>query len=276
MGTTKAGKINTIRGGETKLPLPVSKFMTSMHRRLPVLLFFSEHRSSFGIVEGRYIYSISCYAQDLTLFRKRRFYTTDPSAGNNKGKRKSRSKDAVSTEPRRKSKRKRRERQDMEVDQEVVSAEEVTDAGGNEEPGSSSTRGLSEGPDTPSLPVTNDAMDLEPEEEEKPKPRLRLTYEGLRLNSQCLCVVVEPIQKKVNDERGPPSVAANEPERQPLFLSEEDHDEEEDQPSGVEGDMMTFSQRLHAMVDYTTGVVDDGEDTEGDVFLGDADDAREF
>jgi len=165
----------------------------------------------------------------------------------------------------------------MEVDQEVVSAEEVTDAvaGDNEEPGSSSTRGLSEGPDT-SLPVTNDAMDLEPEEEEKPKPRLRLTYEGLRLNSQCLCVVVEPIQKKVNDERGPPSMVANEPERQPLFLSEEDYNEEEDQPSGVEGDMMTFSQRLHAMVDYTTGVVDDGEDTEEDVFLGDADDAREF
>ena len=72
-------------------------------------------------------------------------------------------------------------------------------------------------------------------------------------------------------------MAANEPERQPLFLSEKDHDEEEDRLSGVEGDMMTFSQRLHAMVDYTTGVVvDDDEDTEGDVFLGDADDAREF
>jgi len=216
------------------------------------------------------MYSLNCYAQDLMLFRKRRFYTTDPSPGNNKGKRKSRSKDAVSTEPRRKSKRKRRERQDMEVDQEVT--EEVTDAAadGNEGPGSSSTRGLSEGPDTPSLPVTDDAMDFEPEEE-KPKPWLRLTYEGLRLNSQSLCVVVEPIQKKVNDERRPPSVAANELERQPLFLSEDYNEEEE-----VEGDMMTFSQRLHAIVDYTTGVVDDGEDTAGDVFLGDADDAREF
>lgn len=163
----------------------------------------------------------------------------------------------------------------MEVDQEAISTEEVTDVGGNEEPGPSFTRGLSKGPDTPSLPVADDSMDLEPEEEEKPKPQLRLTYEGLRLNSQSLCVVVEPVKKKVNYERGSPSVAANEPERQPLFLSE-DYSEEEDQPSGVAGDMITFSQRLHAMVDYTTGVVDDGEDTEGDVFLGDADDAKEF
>ena len=163
----------------------------------------------------------------------------------------------------------------MEVDQNVVPSEELS---GNEEPGASSINGLSGDPDTPGLPVTpaDDPMVLEPDEE-KPKPRLRLAYEGLRLNGQCLCIVVEPLQKKVNDqpERLLVTDAGSEQERQPLFLPEQDHNDAEDQPSAAQGDMMTFSQQLHAMGDYTIGV-DDTEDAEGDVFLGDADDAREF
>ena len=161
----------------------------------------------------------------------------------------------------------------MEVDQNGVPFEELSD---NEEPGASSTNGLSGDPD---IPVTqaDDSMVLEIGEEEKPKPRLQLAYEGLRLNGQCVCIVVEPLQKKVNDQPERPLVAdaGIEPERQPLFLPEQDHNEAEDQPLAVQGDMMTFSQQLHAMGDYTMGV-DDGEDAEGDVFLGDADDAREF
>lgn len=167
----------------------------------------------------------------------------------------------------------------MEVDQNVVPFEELSD---NEEPGVSSTNGLSGDPDTPDLSVTaaDDPMVLEPDEfeEEKPKPRLRLAYEGLRLNGQCLCIVVEPLQKKVNDQHERPLVtdAGTELEQQPLFLPEQDYNEVEDQPSAVQGDMMTFSQQLHAMGDYTMGVVDEGEGAEGDAFLGDADDAREF
>ena len=154
----------------------------------------------------------------------------------------------------------------MEVDQDV---EELIS--GNEEPGSNVLF------DAPVLAVTDDPMGLEPDEE-KPKPRLRLAYEGLRLNGQCLCIVIEPLQKKIDDQHEPPleADAGSELERQPLFLPEQDQDEAEDQPSAGQGDMMTFSQQLHAMGDYAMGVVDDGEYAEADVFLGDADDAREF
>ncbi|KAF8621570.1 hypothetical protein AX15_007597 [Amanita polypyramis BW_CC] len=227
-----------------------------------------------------------CYffrnADTHSVLIKRRYYTANatPTGGNvkSKGKRKSRPEDGDRVKEVRRPKRKRREKQTTEV--ESNASTEVTGAVSyDDEEIGPPCRDSTESPVTGHLDA-DDIMDLDVSEEEKPKPRMQLRYENLQLGGQCLCVVVEPLLERNNDKSGQPSTRMTSTEsgidRQPLFLPEQELDsEDESETVGDEG-MMSFSQRLHAMGDYTTNLADDGEDVDGDVFLGDADDAREF
>lgn len=115
--------------------------------------------------------------------------------------------------------------------------------------------------------------------EEKPKPRMQLKYEGVQTNGQCLCVVVEPLPQKTGETESAPVALGRESGRngEPLFLPERENDAGHDHSSDAgDGDVMAFSQRLYGTGDYTTGLPDDGEDSDGEVFFGDADDAREY
>jgi hypothetical protein len=115
--------------------------------------------------------------------------------------------------------------------------------------------------------------------EEKPKPRMQLKFEAAQSNGQCLCIVVEPLPEKILETELALVMPGQESERnrESLFLPEQADDIGDEHPSDVRGGgMMTFSQRLYATGDYMTGLLDDGEDSDGEVFFGDADDARYY
>ncbi|KIL68077.1 hypothetical protein M378DRAFT_158590 [Amanita muscaria Koide BX008] len=212
---------------------------------------------------------------------KRRFYTAAEAVSTDStqsGKRKARSKDMIDSNGPKKSKRKRRETQTEAVDQSVagVSPREEDDNGAI---GSSPLAVTADDTTSENPPVSNedDLMDTDIAEE-KPKPRMQLKYEGFHISGQCLCVVVEPLPTDGN-ESSLTTVPheGHEPNQQPLFLPEQEIDLTDDLSPDAGGGMMTLSQRLHSIsADYTTGFVDDGEDSEGEIFLGDADDARGY
>ncbi|KAK2466296.1 hypothetical protein APHAL10511_001938 [Amanita phalloides] len=227
-----------------------------------------------------------CYffrnADHHSVLIKRRVYTAELSSNAEiKRKRKSRLRVVgVGLEDSERLKRQRREKQNKEVDQNSASGQgrmantaECDDC----EAGESSPHDLSTSVD-PHID-TDEVMDIELDEDEKPKPKLRLIYEGPQLHSRCLCIVVEPLMKRVRSDSCGATALANAEvpsERQPLFLLEHDNDQVSNPSSTATTGLMTFSQQLHAMQSYTMGSVDDSEDTDGDVFLADADDAKEL
>lgn len=154
-------------------------------------------------------------------------------------------------------------------------------------------------------------LDIE-EDEEKPKPILNLMYKGFHLYGQCLCIVVEPwpVVRWMVTSNTRPSGEANlgvvEPRAAtPLFLPEEEETENAAEPQrkvpttgskavlsqavldkimkddGLyeeeeEGGMMQLSQILQSIESYGGGVADDGDEMDGMVLFGDADEFREL
>jgi hypothetical protein len=150
--------------------------------------------------------------------------------------------------------------------------------------------------------------------EEKPKLSMRVTYQGFTIYDKCLCVIIEPWPTSRDKSRArsvAPPLAQN-PEvstelreqtpimlraRTPLFLPELDprrsatpaplpsrffppvplFDENvepgEQEDFTDEGGMMAFSQALKSVTGERAGSVD-GDDNDGEVFLGDADERR--
>lgn len=179
-------------------------------------------------------------------------------------------------------------------------------------------------PSPPAVQLDNEVVipsDIEEDEkEQKPKPILKLKYEGFTIHGRCLCVIVEPYPPfKKNSGRAvslqptglraprapsiapadyvPPSVAARQRERTPLFLPDDDDDiragtpapprirppvplfhedppEEEDDDD--RGGMYEFSQMLQSVGDHTAIAADEDDEIDGSVFFGDADETREL
>jgi len=116
--------------------------------------------------------------------------------------------------------------------------------------------------------------------EEKPKPMLSLKYQGFSIYGYCMCLVVEP-WPSIRSASVTPSLVpttdhsphARLQAKVPLFLPDDsedallafDHDD---------GGMMVFSQVLHNVGESRAGAVIDDEETEGNMFYGDADERR--
>lgn len=125
-----------------------------------------------------------------------------------------------------------------------------------------------------SLPLAT-PMDVE----EKPKPMLSLKYQGFSIYGYCMCLVVEPWPSirsaSVTPSLVPTPDHAHLQAKGPLFLPDDsedtllafDHDD---------GGMMVFSQVLHNVGESRAGAVTDDEETEGNMFYGDADERGEF
>ncbi|KIP01245.1 hypothetical protein PHLGIDRAFT_38356 [Phlebiopsis gigantea 11061_1 CR5-6] len=144
-------------------------------------------------------------------------------------------------------------------------------------------------------------------EEEKPKPILKLHYQGFSIRGRALCVIVEPypplrrpsslaptgiIAPRAPSIAPPDFVPAAQRAKTPLFFPEDDRERSVtpaprarppvplfDEPEGgddddADGGMLAFSQILHSVGEYATGAAADDDETEGAVFLGDADEAR--
>ncbi|KAF8897644.1 hypothetical protein BD779DRAFT_1782049 [Infundibulicybe gibba] len=147
-------------------------------------------------------------------------------------------------------------------------------------------------------------IDLEIEEEEKPKPKLQLKYQGYTIHGYCLCIVVEPWPAVRSASRansalpittlltGVPARAAgaNAREKTPLFLPEEPEPEMSEARSSTTGIQQSSLRIIDSMMvddsdsdssnggawrkgEFQSGGVDD-EDLDGNIFLGDADEAR--
>jgi len=122
-------------------------------------------------------------------------------------------------------------------------------------------------------------MDIE---EEKPKPMLSLKYQGFSIYGYCMCLVVEPWPSIRSASVTPSLVPTANPlphahwqVKGPLFLP----DDSEDSLLAFghdDGGMMVFSQVLHNVGESRAGAVIDDEETEGNMFYGDADERREF
>ena len=174
--------------------------------------------------------------------------------------------------------------------------------------------GIVESSQSPPLMPVDALLDSE-DEEEKPKPIMSLRYKGFSIHGRCLCVIVEPwppIRQQremslqpmgLTGPRAPsiapadfvPSTAARR-ERTPLFLPDPDERDRSitpaptarrvlppvplwnDNPAEEEpdGGMLAFSQVLHSVGGYSTGAIEDEDEIDGSVFLGDADEARGY
>lgn len=143
-------------------------------------------------------------------------------------------------------------------------------------------------------------------EEEKPKPVLRLSYNGFRIYGHCLCIVVEPwppietlpptvSTKSSSRGTAPPGFRAPQDlanrDKTPLFLLDEDEDYRESFGQSVAGEghrldpldeishrggMLEMSQVLRAVGDFPSGLMDDDNEVDGEVFFADADETREL
>ncbi|GJJ07421.1 hypothetical protein Clacol_001623 [Clathrus columnatus] len=146
------------------------------------------------------------------------------------------------------------------------------------------------------------STEFDHDEEEKPKLKMQVSYKGLTVTDEALCIIIEPrasepldtasnlrqrtLEETIAQRQGSAALPLQR-EKTPLFLPDPDFERDSFSPFPIRRrsppeveeereyeSLQAFGETLNSMRDGVAGDIDDDDDDEGQVFLGDADERK--